>query len=59
MIDPGDQIDTLRDRIQESEEISDEDRDALLDFSDHLYLLQVAVRKRRPSVQAAITSARL
>jgi len=32
-------LDALRDRIRESDEISDEDRDALLRFSDELYLL--------------------
>ena len=32
-------LDALRDRICESDEISDGDRDALLRFSDELYLL--------------------
>jgi len=40
MADPGSQIETLRERIEESDEISDDDRDALLEFSDELYLLQ-------------------
>jgi integrase len=47
MTDPGDQINTLRDRIRESEEMTDEDRDALLDFSDQLYLLQTEYSDHR------------
>lgn len=40
MSDPGDQIDTLRDRIHDSEEISEADREAIIAFSDQLFLLQ-------------------
>ena len=40
MGDPGSQIETLRERIETSEEIAAADREALLDFSDELYLLQ-------------------
>lgn len=40
MSDPRVNIETLRDRIQDSSEISDEDRKALIDFSDTLYLLK-------------------
>jgi DNA gyrase/topoisomerase IV subunit A len=37
MSDPGSQIETLRERIEESEEIDAADREALLDFSNELY----------------------
>jgi integrase len=47
MTDPGDQIDTLRSRIEESDEISDDDRKALLAFSDELYLLQTKYSDHR------------
>ncbi|MFT4910597.1 MAG: response regulator RpfG family c-di-GMP phosphodiesterase, partial [Natronomonas sp.] len=47
MTDPGDQIETLRARIEESEEVSDDDRSALLDFSDELYLLQTKYSDHR------------
>jgi len=40
MADPGSQIETLRERIEESDEISDDDREALLEFSDELFVLQ-------------------
>jgi integrase len=40
MSDPGAQIETLRNRIETSDEISEADRSALFDFSDELYLLQ-------------------
>ena len=47
MTDPGTQIKNLRDRIQTSDEISDADRDALIDFSDELYLLQTKYSDHR------------
>ena len=47
MTDPGTQIETLRDRIEDSEEISDADRNALFDFSDELYLLQTKYSDHR------------
>jgi hypothetical protein len=40
MGDSGSQIETLRERIEESEEIAVIDREAPLDFSDELHLLQ-------------------
>jgi integrase len=40
MTDPRNQIDTLRERIHESDDISDADRDLLLDFSDEMDLLK-------------------
>jgi integrase len=47
MSDPGAQIETLRDRIEASDEISDADRSALFDFSDELYLLQTKYSDHR------------
>jgi integrase len=47
MSDPGAQIETLRDRIEASDEISDADRTALFDFSDELYLLQTKYSDHR------------
>ncbi|MDJ1433545.1 site-specific integrase [Halostagnicola sp. A-GB9-2] len=38
MSDPADRVDTLRDRIRSSEDVSDADRDVLLEFSDELFL---------------------
>lgn len=38
MTDPRSNIETLRDRISTSDELSDADREALLEFSDELYL---------------------
>ena len=47
MTDPGDQIDTLRARIEGSDEIVYDDREALLSFSDTLYLLQTKYSDHR------------
>ena len=47
MSDPGAQIETLRDRIEASNKISDADRSALFDFSDELYLLQTKYSDHR------------
>ncbi|WP_248895372.1 tyrosine-type recombinase/integrase [Haloplanus halobius] len=47
MSDPGAQIETLRDRIEASDKISDTDRSALFDFSDELYLLQTKYSDHR------------
>jgi len=38
MGDAADRIETLRDRIESSEEMDDDDREALLAFSDELFL---------------------
>ncbi|MCU4743429.1 tyrosine-type recombinase/integrase [Natronoglomus mannanivorans] len=38
---PAGNIDTLRDRIESSEEISSDDRDVLIEFSDELFLRSV------------------
>ena len=40
MTDPATQIENMRERIQESEEISNEDRDVLMEFSNTLFLLE-------------------
>ena len=40
MTDPATQIENMRERIRESDEISNADREALIEFSDELYLLQ-------------------
>jgi len=40
MTDPATQIENMRERIRESDDISDDDRKVLLEFSDELYLLQ-------------------
>lgn len=40
MSDPGPQIETLRERVRESDEIAAPDREVLLEFSNELYLLQ-------------------
>ena len=47
MSDPGAQIETLRDRIEASDEISDANRATLFDFSDELYLLQTKYSDHR------------
>jgi hypothetical protein len=39
MTDPSTQLDTLRERIRESDEITDDDRDVLLEFDDAMALL--------------------
>jgi hypothetical protein len=40
MADLAKQIENMRERIRESDDISDADRKALLEFSDEHYLLQ-------------------
>jgi hypothetical protein len=40
MTNPRKQVETLRDRIRDSDEISDDDREVLLEFSDQLELLK-------------------
>ena len=40
MTDPATQIENMRERIRESDDISDADRKVLLEISDELYLLQ-------------------
>lgn len=40
MADPSEQIENLRERIKTSDEISKEDKEVLLDFSDQLFLLK-------------------
>lgn len=48
MTEPGDQIETLCTRIEESGEISKDDREALIDFSDDFYLLQTKYSDHGP-----------
>jgi hypothetical protein len=45
--DPGSEIETLRERIRYSDEISAADREVLTDFSDGLYPLQTEYSDHR------------
>jgi len=47
MSDPGNQIDTLRDRIHDSAGISESDRETLIAFSDQLFLLRTEYSDHR------------
>lgn len=47
MSDPGKEIERLRERIQESPALSEDDRDALIQFSDRLYLLKTEYSDNR------------
>jgi len=47
MTDPATQIENMRERIQESEEISNEDRDVLMEFSNTLFLLETEYSDHR------------
>ena len=47
MTDPATQIENMRERIETSDEISDADRELLIEFSDELYLLQTKYSDHR------------